>query len=328
VKQAALALMTCLCAPWRRFGYVLLIWSARLVPIVLVVGVGAFDAAHAAGAHDPRSRYLLDGAAISNGYTQAWTQDFHRDYFDAGHSFFWMAVTGWLVVTLLSGGLYARFALADSSRTFATECGRLFGRFFRLGLGALVLLYVADVGINVFLDHQHSHEGRTHHLQAFRLESSLLRGGLFLLAWHLIGMLHSYARIDLVVRDGRSAILPWFRALGALLVRLPKLLVLEFGLIAFQGVAILLAWFAIGNSGLLSPHSSWASIGIWLALAACVSYLRTGLEVGVVDARCSILAPGRDAEPESESAEPAPMEPAAPALRETEDLPPLVVPPT
>ncbi|MEE8105314.1 MAG: hypothetical protein V3T86_07250 [Planctomycetota bacterium] len=326
MKQVALALMTCLRAPWRRLGYVLLIWSSRLLPIAFVVGIGAYDAAHAAGAHDPRSRYLLDGAAISNGYAQAWTQDFHRDYFDGAGLFFWMAVTGWFVVTLLSGGLYARLALADRSRTFATECGRLFGRFFRLGLGALVLLYVADVGINVFLEHQHFHEGQTHHLQTFRLESSLYRGALFLLAWHLIGMLHSYARINLVMRDGRSAILAWLRALGMLLLRLPKLLVLEFGLGAFHGVAILLAWFAIGNSGLLSPHSSWVSIGIWLALAASVSYLRTGLEVGAVDARCDILAPGR--EPESAAVVPTPKEPAGLGLKGTEDLPPLVVPPT
>ena len=327
MKQAAYAMMTCLRAPWRRAGYVLLIWGARLVPIVLVVGFGAYDAAYGASAHDPRSRYLLDGASMSSGYTQAWSKDFYRDQYDPGDSFFWMAVTGWLVVTLLSGGLYTRLATPDRTGSYWTECGRWFGRFVRLGLVALLFFYVADVGVNVFLEQRHFHEGMVHHTQDHRWHGSLLRGGVFLVVWHLVGVLHSYARIQLVIRGGKSAIVAWFRGMGALIARFPKLLVLELGLVSFQGLAILLAWFAIGNSGLLTPHSSSASIGIWLVLAMSVSYLRTGLEVGVVDARCSILAPDRDGAHEpSPPAEPAP-ESMTPVLKGTEDLPPLVPPP-
>ncbi|MGH7163675.1 MAG: hypothetical protein ACREID_09330, partial [Planctomycetota bacterium] len=41
----------------------------------------------------------------------------------------------------------------------------------------------------------------------------------------------------------------------------------------------------------VGADSGWTAVGLSVVLAASASYLRTGIEVGAMEARCKILAP-------------------------------------
>ena len=293
MKDVGRALAAGLRAPFSRCRLVLLLWAARILPIVLLIALPVAWKVQDVSAHDPDARYLLNGARDSNGYVFAWTGDFFRDHFtDMPDRVFWLVVVSWMLVTFLAGGIVSRLVGTEPEGVpFLVQCGRFVGRFLRLGLIVLGLFYVADVGINTFLSRVHADAVRLEHTQDYRIETGIYRGLLFMALLYLLGLVHSYARIDLVARDRRSAFVAFFCGLGTLLTRLPKLFLLEGGLLLAAGVAAVLAWLGLRQSGLVTPDSGWISIGIFMVLAAVTSYLRTGIELGAVEARCRLLIP-------------------------------------
>ena len=293
MRDVGHALAAALRAPFSRFRLVLLLWAARMLPIVLVIALPVAWKIQDVSAHDPDARYLLDGDRDSNGYVFAWTGDFFRDHFDdMPDRVFWLVVVSWVLGTFLAGGIVSRLVGAEPEGVpFLVQCGHFAGRFLRLGLIVLGLLYAADVGINTFLERAHADAVRLEHTQDYRLETGIYRGLLFMALLYLLGLVHSYARIHLVASDRRSAFVAFFRGVGTLLARLPKLFLLEGGLLLAAGAAALLAWLGLRHSGLVTPDSGWISIGIFMGLAAVTSYLRTGIELGAVEARCRLLIP-------------------------------------
>ena len=293
MKDVGRALAAGLRAPFSRCRLVLLLWGARILPILLVIGLPAAQKIQEVSAHDPDARHLLSGDGDTDGYVFAWTGDFLRDHFaDMPDRVFWLIAVSWFLVTFRAGGIVSRLVgNVPEGVPFFVQCGHFLGRFLRLGLIVLGLFYIADVGINTFLERAHADAVRLEHTQDYRIETGIYRGLLFMALLYLLGLVHSYARIDLVAKDRRSAFVAFFCGLGTLLARLPKLFVLEAGLLLAAGVAALLAWLGLRHSGLVSPDSGWVSIGIFMGVAAVTSYLRTGIELGGVEARCRLLIP-------------------------------------
>jgi hypothetical protein len=318
VRVALAALAEGLRAPLSRAGLALPLWLARLLPAVAAVGLPLFDAARERSAHHPDAGLLLDPSRDASGFAYAWLDDFGRAALEgASDTLFWLVVVGWLLVTFLAGGVVARLLAAEGERPpLLPECGRFAGRFFRLALLVLALAYVADVWLNAFLAKAHAREVRAEHLEDLKVQRSLARSTLFVAILYLLGLVHAYARIDLVRRDGRSATAALVRGFGTLFLRLPSLLVVETGMLFASGAAILLAWIVTQKA--LAPHSGagFATLGLWLGACALFDYLRTGLEVGAMAARCRLLGPPP----------PSPPSPAPSGAGLRDLLPPLPAP--
>jgi hypothetical protein len=291
---------------------VLLLWLARLVPIALFFSLPLYDAMRKDLARQPQARALLDAPADASGFSWAWTNDFLRTSFDTEHRLFWLFLAGWLTVCVLAGGIVA--ALLHGREPIAAACGRYAGRMLRLGLIAAALLYLADAGVNGVLEAHHAEAARGHHTQDFEVKRAFMRAALFAGLAFLIGVVHSYARIDLVARERRSAFVAFGRALGTLLARLPKLLVLEAGMLLAAGAAALLAYLLL-RMARPGAQAGWVSFGIFVVALCLGSYLRTGIELGTLAARCRLLVPppARPASPFETLLPPPPGEPPAPA---------------
>jgi len=295
MRDIGTALAAGLRAPVRRPRLVLLLWLARLVPVVLFFSLPVYAAAKAELGHQPQARVMLDASADTSGFAWAWQRDFFATRFDAPERLFWLILGGWFVVTLLAGGIVAELVRGREEPLLAA-CGRYAGRFLRLALVAAALVYVADAGINALLAARQAETARLHHTQDYGVESAVARGVLFLALFFLIGAVHSYARIDLVANDRRSALLAFGRGLGLLLLRLPKLLVVELGMALAAGLAAVLA-FVLLRATRLGTDATWLSFGLFLVGAALGSYLRTGIELGTVEARCRVLLARRPLSP-------------------------------
>jgi hypothetical protein len=195
----------------------------------------------------------------------------------------------WVLGTVVAGGVVAR--LVDGGRrSLLEECGRYAGPFLRLGLVALAgfYFYVLDAAFNAFLHEAHEEQALLHHTQDHAVEMAWVRGLPFVAIAHVLGLVHAYARIDAVASGRRSALVCFARGLGILVAKLPWLLVLETGMLLATGAAILLAAF-VPTLLPLSASSSWVPVGLVLALLALTSLLRTGVEVGAMEARCRLL---------------------------------------
>lgn len=276
-------------APWKRLGLVLALWATRLLPVVLAFGLPLYDRARAASAHHPDSGLLLDAPADGTGFAYAWTTDFFRDGFpDAADRVFWLVVFAWLAGTVVAGGIVARLVDGGRKRGLLEDCGRYAGRFLRLGLLVLVAFTLLDIAFNAILLERHEEQALLHHTQDHAIGKAWVRGLPFVaMAW-LLGLVHAYARIDAVASNRRSALVSLLRGLGILVARLPWLLLLEGCMLLATGAAILVA--AIVPALLpLDASSTWVAIGLFLALAALASLLRTGIEVGAMEARCRLL---------------------------------------
>lgn len=271
----------------------LVLWLGRLAPILFVFTLPVFAQADSELASHPDAPRLLDPAGDESGFAHAWLADFERtDLSDFRGTLFWLVCFSWAFVAVLAGGITARLVHGEgASGLFLAECGRYAGRFLRLGIVAAALCYVADVGVNALLADAHETAGRVHFTQDFAIERSHVRGALFLTLLAIIGAIHAYARIDIVSYERRSAVLSFLRGLATLLARLPKLLVLEVAMLLAAGAAALLAWVLSRVVVPLRPDSTWLVVGIFLAAAAVGSYLRTGIELGTLEARCRLLAP-------------------------------------
>jgi hypothetical protein len=276
-------------APWTRLRLVLALWGVRLVPVLLAFGLPVHERALDASARHPDSGLLLDAPADASGFAYAWTSDFFRDGFpDAPERVFWIVVVAWVLGTVLAGGIVAKLVDGDARRPLLQECGRYAGPFLRLGLVALAVFYVLDAGFNAFLREAHEEQALHHHTQDFSVSKQWVRGLPFLVMVYLLGLVHAYARIDVVASGRRSALLCFARGLGILVARLPWLLLLETGMLLAAGAAVLIAGL-VPSLLPLSASSSWVPVGLFLALLALTSLLRTGVEVGAMDARCRLL---------------------------------------
>ncbi len=266
------------------------LWLARLLPIVLLFGLPAYDAIDARIANHPDAGVLLEPSEDATGFVHAFNTDFFRDVMtDTSDTIFWLIIFCWLLVTVLAGGIITH--LVHGRGLFLAECGRYAGRFLRLGFLAAFTLYCADAACNAVWPARHEELQKLEHTQDFALKAQWIRGVLFLASIYVIGLAHSYARIDMVAGERRSALLSFLRGFVTLLRRLPQLFVLELGVLIVTGVAVLLAWLVLKGANPLHSDASWAAIVVFLVLASLTSYLRTGVEIGAMDARCSLLVP-------------------------------------
>jgi len=280
--------------PLARWKLSLVLWLARLLPVVILFGLPAFDALAARTEKHPDAKVLLDPAADATGFSHAFQTDFFRDVMDdVPDTIFWLILFCWLLVTVLAGGIVTRLVHGGGLRggLFLAECGRYAGRFLRLACIAAVVLYGADAACNALWPDRLKELQKLQHTQDFQLKTGWTRGLVFLALVYLIGLVHSYARIDMIARERRSAALSFLRGLFTLIRRLPQLLVLELGVLLVTGVAVLLAWLVLKGANPLHPDASWVAITVFFFLAALTSYLRSGVEIGALDARCSLLAP-------------------------------------
>lgn len=289
MRDLAGALAAGLWAPVRRPKLVLGLWLVRLVPIVLFFALPLFGAAREEIGKNPDARALLDAPADGSGFAWAWTNDFLAARFDAPERVFWLILVSWLLVAVLSGGLVSAFVQRPEG-PLLPACGRYAGRFLRLAAVAAVLFYLADAAVNGVLAEAQEEAARAEFTQEFGVKRAFWRGILFPALAVLIGAVHSYARIDVVANERSSALLSFGRGFGILLTRLPKLLLLELAMLLAAGVVALVAHVLVpvarpGTAG------GWVSFGAFLLVAGLLSYLRTGIELGALEARCRLLVP-------------------------------------
>jgi hypothetical protein len=316
VRDVGRAISAGLRAPLRRWRLVLLLWLARLVPVFLVVGVPAYDAVSARSEYHPDAGRLLAAAGSEDGFAYQWTSDlFRTDSPAAPDTLIWLIVVTWLLVGFLAGGITARLVFGEAG-LFLAECGRYAGRFLRLLVVAAVLVYACDLLINGVLAAAHDEEARLHHTQEFAVRKAVTRGVLFVAIVYLVGLVHSYARIEIVAHERRSAVLAFVRGLGTLVTRLPKLILLEGAMLLAVGAAALVA-YGLVRAASLESNSTWAGVAALLVAALFGSYLRSGVELGALEARCRLLgAPVAVLTPSQ------PETPPGPAA-ESDDLPAL-----
>jgi hypothetical protein len=292
VRESGAALVAGLRAPLVRWRLVLLLWLSRLLPAVLAFGLPAYARAHARSAHHPDAGLLLDPARDAEGFCHSWTADFFRDGWSAAPEvLFWVVVCTWVLVTCLAGGIVARLVHGGSAGLFLAECGRYAGRFLRLGLVAAFCFYLADLACNALLAELHAEGARRHATEDYVLSRTWMRGTLFLALVYVLGLVHAYARIDIVAHERRSALLAFLRAVATLALNLPRLLVVEVGMLALAGLAALVALVVARGAAPTGPQASLPALGAFFLLALLASYLRSGVELGAMDARCRLLAP-------------------------------------
>lgn len=283
------ALVVGLFAPVRRAKLALVLWLGRLLPILVFFTLPLYGALREDIGRNPQARAVLDAPKDSTGFAWAWTNDFVATKFDPADRVFWLCLVAWLSVAVLAGGFVAAFVLKPAG-PLLPACGRFAGRFVRLALVAAVLFYLADAAVNSVLAERHLEAGRAQFTQDYGTKRAFMRGILFPALAVLIGAVHSYARIDLVANERRSALLSFARGFGILLVKLPKLLAIELAMLLAAGFAAFLAWFLMrvtrpdGGAG-------WLSFGFFVTAAAVGSYLRTAIELGTLEARCRVLVP-------------------------------------
>ncbi len=283
------ALVAGLFAPVRRTKLALVLWLARLVPILVFFTLPVYGSLREDLGKNPQARAVLDAGKDESGFAWAWTNDFFATRFDPADRVFWLCLATWLLVAVLTGGFVAAFVLKPRG-PLLPACGRFAGRFLRLALIAAVLLYLADAAVNGVLFERHFAAARAEFTQDYATKRAFMRGILFSALFVLIGAVHSYARIDLVANERRSALLSFARGFGILLVKLPKLLVIEAAMLLATGAAAFVAWIlmrvARGGGG-----AGWLSFGFFVTAAAIGSYLRTAIELGTLEARCRLLVP-------------------------------------
>ncbi len=289
MRDVALALVSGLWAPVRRPRLVLALWLTRLVPILLFFTLPLFGAAREEIGRNPDARAVLDAPADPGGFAWSWTSDFLAMRFDAPGRVFWLILASWLAVAVLSGGLVSALVQRPEGPLLAA-CGRYAGRFVRLAAIAAVLFYLADAAVNGVLAAAQEEAARAEFTQEFGVKRALWRGILFPALAVLIGAVHSYARIDVVANERNSALLSFGRGFGILLTRFPKLLVVELAMLLAAGVVALLAHVLVPVAR-PGTAAGWASFGTFLLVAGLFSYLRTGIELGTLEARCRLLVP-------------------------------------
>jgi hypothetical protein len=289
VRDLGSALASGLWAPVRRPKLVLALWLTRLLPILLFFTFPLLGAAYAEIGRNPDARALLDAPHDQTGFAWSWTEDFLATRFDAPDRVFWLCLATWLLVAALTGGLVATF-LRQPEQALLAHCGRYAWRFVRLAAIGAVLVYLVDAAVNGILAARYAEAARAQFTQHFADRRALWRATLFPALVLLIRAVQSYAGIDVVAHDRRSAFLSFGRGFGTLLARLPKLLLLELSMLLAAGAAAALAWI-LGRIAAPARDASWLSFAVLLVALLLGSYLRTGIELGTLEARCRLLQP-------------------------------------
>ena len=191
----------------------------------------------------------------------------------------------------MAGGIVTRLVHGGGLRggLFLAECGRYAGRFLRLAVIAAVVFYALDALCNAVWSTAHNDAIRSEHTQDVTVAKGWLRALLFVGAAYLVGLVHNYARIDMIANERRSAALCFLRGIGALVRHLPALLVVELGVLVATGLAAGLAWLVLKGANPLHADATGLALGVFLMLAALTSFIRSGVEVGAVQARCGVL---------------------------------------
>ncbi len=275
-------------APVRRTKLALVLWLSRLLPIFLFFTLPLCDGAQDDLGKNPQARALVDAPDDASGFSWSWTNDFVAR-FDPEDRVFWLCLVTWTLVAVLSGGLVASFVLVPKG-PLLPACGRFAGRFLRLALLAVVLVYLADAAINGVLAERHAQTARAEFTQEYASKRTVWRGMLFVAIVALVGAVRSYAQIDLVANERRSAFLSLARGFGILFLRLPRLLVVEAAMLVAAGAVAFLA-FLLAGIAKPSADAGWLSFGLFLAAMSLCSYLRTAIELGTLEARCRVLVP-------------------------------------
>jgi len=174
-------------------------------------------------------------------------------------------VIGWLLGTsllflvllaFLNGGIIGRIAAAEEKvtlRDFFGDCGRYFGRFFRVFLLSLVgyFLILGILGRFVSIPFRVWSKGAS--TQWTTLISSSLRLVVFLLLFSIVKMFFDYVKVALVADDSRKAVratLRNFRFLGRRFFRAWALFVIVGLLFVFSTLVYLAVAKALPKAGL------------------------------------------------------------------------------
>ncbi|MCZ6573819.1 MAG: hypothetical protein O7C98_11715 [Planctomycetota bacterium] len=293
MREVGRAIVAAVLAPWTHLRLSLLVWLALLLPVLIGFSLPLYDAAEGATAHNPDATRLLHKPGDKDPFVYAFVGDFVRnDFTDTGDRLFWIPVTAWVLMTVLSGGVVARLVGSESGkRPLLLECGRLAGRFLRLALVAAFVLYMADLAVNFLWAMKYDDWLLLHHTEALRIEGIMLRGAVFVTAWHLLHMVHAYAKIDIVHRDGRSALLAYLRGIGIFLRRIHRLVPLELGLLLVHLLFLFVAFLVLSGLRPKTPDVAWHRIGLFLGFGALYLFLRSGFSVGVMVARTRLILP-------------------------------------
>jgi len=305
VNDALRALAAGLRAPVARWRLALALWLTRLVPVVAVLGAPLFHRAVEDVGRHPDAGRLLAPESDGTGFAWGWTRDFFRDVApDTPDRVFWLVAFAWLAVAFLAGGIVARL-VHGRDHPFLADCGLYFGRFLRLAALVVVLAHVVDYGLNGILAESQALRGAAHHTQDFAVQKTLARGLLDLACLWLLGVVAAYAQIRIVAEERRSSFLALLAAARLFLRRVGPVLLVELGLLALVGAGVLVAWLLPRG---LAPgaDATGLGIGLFLGAAALASYLRSGIEVGTMEARVRLAA--ADERPETGREEP-PEEP-------------------
>ncbi|MFQ5843614.1 MAG: hypothetical protein ACE5JG_01365 [Planctomycetota bacterium] len=292
MREIGAAVAACARAPWTHWRLSLLVWGALVVPVLLGFSLPLLGAAEQATAHHPDAPLLLQASKDRSGFAYAFGEDFVRNDFTAiGERLFWVLVGAWLLTAFLSGGVVSRLVRPGESRPLLLECGRLVWRFVRLGVLAAFLVYLADLAVNQLWAARLADAVREEHSESLRIAGQLGRGAAFLALWYLLRVLHAYARILLVARDGRSVVAAYLRGLGRLVTRCHRLVPLELALVALNALLLLVGLVVLRALLPAGPDVGWLAIALFLGAAAFFSYLRSAITVGFMVARCRYLAP-------------------------------------
>ena len=293
MREVWRAIVAAVLAPWTHMRLSLLVWLALLLPVLLGFSLPLYGAAEGATALNPDATRLLHTPGDKDPFVYAFVGDFMRnDFADTGDRLFWILVCAWVLMTVLSGGVVARLVGSESGRRpILLECGRLAGRFLRLALLSAFVLYMADVAVNFLWARKFDDWALLHHEETLTLDGIMLRGAVFVTAWHLLHMVHAYAKIDIVHRDGRSALLAYLRGIGIFLRRIHRLVPLELGLLLAQLLLMFVAFLVFSGLRPKTPDVVWHRIGLFLGLGALYTFLRSGLSVGVMVARTRLILP-------------------------------------
>ncbi len=324
LKDVGVSLAHGLRAPLVRWRLVLVLWLSRLLPIVVVLGLPLYQSIGQSVGRHPDAGHLLEPEADSTGFFFAWTSDFFRDTMpDVPDRLFWLVVVAWFAVVFFAGGIVGRLVrLSEAAPVsdaeylpehendpgFMMDCGRYFGRFLRLAVLLVVLAHVIDYGLNGILAESQAKRAMVHHTQDFVIQKTLARGLLSLVGVWLLGLIAAYTQIHMVISDRASAVLSFLRAVRIVLRRLLSVLLVESGMLALAGLAALAAWL-LPRAVRPDAGSTGLGIGLFVVVAAVVSYLRSGVEVGAMEARVRLVGSGERLEMEQLEEQPEELAP-------------------
>ena len=124
-----------------------------------------------------------------------------------------------VLLTFLNGGVIGRIAAAEEKVTFRNffgDCGRYFGRFFRLFLLSLVGYFLILGILGRFVSIPFRAWNKSASTEWTTLISSSLRLLVFLLLFSVVKMFFDYVKVALVADDSRKAVRTTLRNFGFL----------------------------------------------------------------------------------------------------------------